>query len=138
MRGTRSRVADAGARRSLVAIAMGVDCVPTPVRSVGSRYSAPGRPKSRGAGLQSGFLSQSSIVCCSAHWNGALNRCILLPSSEREEAMQDRFKFKSAPETLGLFAIVLVMIIFGAAIFYEGASFKQKRTAQFAVSDWNP
>jgi hypothetical protein len=59
-------------------------------------------------------------------------------SSEREEAMQDRFKFKSAPETLGLFAIVLVMIIFGAAIFYEGASFKQKRTAQFAVSDWNP
>jgi hypothetical protein len=59
-------------------------------------------------------------------------------SSEWEEAMQDRFKFKGAPETLGLFAIVLVMIIFGAAIFYEGASFKQKRTAQFAVSDWNP
>ncbi len=53
--------------------------------------------------------------------------------------MQDRFKFKSAPETLGLFAIILVMIIFGAGIVYEGELFKgSQRTAQFAASDWNP
>lgn len=52
--------------------------------------------------------------------------------------MQDRFKFRIAPETLGLVAIVLVMIIFGAAIFYEGASFRQQRAGQFATSDWNP
>jgi hypothetical protein len=52
--------------------------------------------------------------------------------------MQDRFKFRSAPETLSLLAIILIMIVFGAGIVYEGASFKQQRTAQFAASDWNP
>jgi hypothetical protein len=53
--------------------------------------------------------------------------------------MRDRLKFKRAPETLSLFAMVLVMIVFGAGIFYEGASFKgQQRTAQLAAADWYP
>jgi hypothetical protein len=62
--------------------------------------------------------------------------CSRLP---REEAMRDRFKFKSTPERLSLFAMVLVMVMFGAGIFYQGASFKgQQRTEQLAAADWYP
>ena len=53
--------------------------------------------------------------------------------------MRDRFKFKSTPERLSLFAMVLVMVMFGAGIFYQGASFKgQQRTEQLAAADWYP
>jgi hypothetical protein len=60
-----------------------------------------------------------------------------LPSGRKP--MQDRFKFKSAPETLSLFAIILVMIVFGAGIVYEGVSFKgSQKTTQVAGAGWNP
>jgi hypothetical protein len=85
------------------------------------------------------FISQSSIVCCGAHWNPARVPGVLFLSSETEEAMRDRFIFKATPERLSLFAMALVMIVFCAGIFYEGASFKgQQRTAQLAAADWYP
>jgi hypothetical protein len=87
---------------------------------------------------QSG-ISQSSIVCCGARRNPARAPGVLFLSSEPEEAMRDRFIFKATPERLSLFAMALVMIVFGAGIFYEGASFKgQQRTAQLAAADWYP
>jgi hypothetical protein len=51
--------------------------------------------------------------------------------------MQDRVR--RAPETLSLLAIIVAMTMFGAGIFYVGASLHEpQRTAQFALPDLNP
>jgi hypothetical protein len=53
--------------------------------------------------------------------------------------MRDRYKLKMASETLSLFAIVFVVMMFGAGIFYEGASFNgTEKTARLAAADWYP
>jgi hypothetical protein len=54
-------------------------------------------------------------------------------------SVQHRFHFHCAPETLSLFAMILVMIMFGAAILYEGALlWVPQQTAQLAIPNLNP
>lgn len=48
--------------------------------------------------------------------------------------MRLQVKHHLAPETINLFAIIVAMAVFGAGIFYAGASFNTgPRTTQFAV-----
>jgi hypothetical protein len=53
--------------------------------------------------------------------------------------MQHRFKDRCAPETLNLFAVIVLMAVFAAGLFYAGDSFREpQRTAQLAVPNLNP
>ncbi len=53
--------------------------------------------------------------------------------------MRLHFKDRGAPETLNLFAIVVLMGLFAAGLFYAGASFRvPPRTAQLAVPNSEP
>jgi hypothetical protein len=53
--------------------------------------------------------------------------------------MQNGLRFKNAPETFSLCAIIVAMTMFGAGIFYEGASLQEpQRTVQLMVPDLNP
>jgi hypothetical protein len=64
---------------------------------------------------------------------------VLFSSPDTEEAMQNGLRFKNAPETFSLCAIIVAMTMFGAGIFYEGASLQEpQRTVQLMVPDLNP
>jgi hypothetical protein len=53
--------------------------------------------------------------------------------------MRHRFKDRCAPETLNLFAVIALMAVFAAGIFYAGESLRvPERTAQLAVPNLNP
>jgi hypothetical protein len=53
--------------------------------------------------------------------------------------MLHRFKDRCAPETLNLFAVIALMVVFAAGLFYAGDSFREpQRTAQLAVPNLNP
>jgi hypothetical protein len=62
------------------------------------------------------------MLCCGASGN-TLSALRILPSHpRRRNAVQHRFKENLAPETLNLFGLIAFMALFGAAIFYAGAS----------------
>jgi hypothetical protein len=53
--------------------------------------------------------------------------------------MQHRLRERHAPETINLFALIVVMAVFGAGLFYVGELFSVPPTvAQFAVPNLNP
>lgn len=53
--------------------------------------------------------------------------------------MHDRVRHGIAPEKLSLLALVVAMAMFGAGIFYAGASLKQpQKAAQLVIPDLNP
>ncbi len=53
--------------------------------------------------------------------------------------MQPRFKGRCPPETLNLFALIALMVVFAAGLFYAGDSFREpQKTAQLAVPNLTP
>jgi hypothetical protein len=53
--------------------------------------------------------------------------------------MQHSFKDRCAPETVNLFAVIGLMAVFAAGLFYAGDSFREpQRTSQLAVPNLNP
>ena len=50
-----------------------------------------------------------------------------------------RYRPHAAPQALGLFALVIVMMMFAAGVFYAGFSLREPQTnAQLAVAGLNP
>jgi hypothetical protein len=53
--------------------------------------------------------------------------------------MQLHFKGRCAPEILNLLAVIALMTVFAAGLFYAGESFREpQRIAQLAVPNLNP
>ena len=49
-----------------------------------------------------------------------------------------RYRSQPEPQTLGLFVLVVVMLIFGAGVFYEGVVLREPAASQLAVVGLDP